>query len=1301
MCCFSGVGWLYSKCKSSTNTFEDAGRLRKNRLEIMKRALPILLSAALLLGFVLTARGAFPAPEKLQKLLESATVEKYPNADTVTVYDGEHVVYQSDGLDDDTNEFCIKALTEAGRKSLRDMRFGFNNAYSVRSVEQAAVVKPDGRRITVDLKKHSSVAISSHSMGSNIFTPTSKVVSLEFPELEVGDAVMVTLRNKSFKTPFPGIFSDNFLLQSDAPVLLAEVTVDAPEALPLRSIAVKDPVEGTVDRRPDERKAGRIIYRWTAENIPQVLPEPDMPPLGGVAQRLLVSTAGDWKEISRWYYELCRPRLDAVDDAMKAEVAKLVSGKKTDAEKAMALFQFVSQTVRYTGVNNEDKAPGFEPHDVRDTFRQRHGVCRDKAALLTAMLNLAGLKAYMTLFHSGQPAVDAEVPASRFNHAVVAWETTPGKYQLMDPTFETTKEFFPAYMANQSYLVARPEGETLLRSPSPDAARNALVVTTEAAFDQTGALEGKSTLDFTGVNDQMYRSAFSRRSRDRMRQLFAGKLQRELPGAKLKSFQVLPENVRDMSVPLKVVLEYSVPGALEFGGAPVPLPLPDLSRHFGAAFFLAAAIELDTRRYPLLFDMTTLTRNRFTVTLPEAVKLLPLPEAAGGEAPGIVWKRRLELRDGKLHGESEIAMTRMEVSPQEYLALKQACRDHAAEISALPLALTDYSRIPEDKIAAVFPDADSFLEKDTTSVSIDKNGGIETISDRRRRILNYAGVKKHSEIKITYFPEYQNVEIRAVITSPNGERHTFDNADAVTMDAPWVAGAPRYSPARVKVAVLPGVQVGSTLETVVTVNSKHNGIFGLMLPLANRVPTAESTIDLKFPRQLRIHLSPAPAKTKFTAADSGDFRICKWRAADLPAIPEETAQPMVEVFSPAVFISDGSCPEYAAKLDGELRRHAVMPSPSADLLLAGLRAPDDTPEKLALKIRDAVAKKLRDAGPDFDDLPFGSFTPPERTLTDGYGNSADRAIVLGALLARAGIEYRFVAASNLPFLPDYTRLLKNYPQSAFGEILVHIPELDMYLNDTDQYAVPGSTAHASRIGLELPGGALFAIRPRHKAGDEKRTEIDIRISPDGAADLDVTSIFYGMYFAAKNREYAEMTPEERRQHFERLADAFSPASRLVGAGEFDFSGYPGKVRFRCRIDRFAVPTAGRLQFELPAYAALAAALEGVIGGDVRRTPILRGRSVRRVVKYRIEFPDGFRVAGFRPAATEAGRRNSGYFTEHFSVTRNRIGLEATISLPVEMIPPSDYVELVNLDRVIRRPAARTIILSPANAPEVR
>ena len=50
--------------------------------------------AVALLFLSVWACGALPSPEKLQSQLAAATKEKYPNADTVTVYDGSFVTYQ-------------------------------------------------------------------------------------------------------------------------------------------------------------------------------------------------------------------------------------------------------------------------------------------------------------------------------------------------------------------------------------------------------------------------------------------------------------------------------------------------------------------------------------------------------------------------------------------------------------------------------------------------------------------------------------------------------------------------------------------------------------------------------------------------------------------------------------------------------------------------------------------------------------------------------------------------------------------------------------------------------------------------------------------------------------------------------------------------------------------------------------------------------------------------------------------------------------------------------------------------------
>ena len=249
------------------------------------------------------ALSAWAAPDAaaFKALFDRATVAAYPNADTVTLYDEEKTVYQRDGLYVEYLEFCSKVLTEAGRKNLRQLSFPYSADYDTLAVESAAVISPDGRRTELDVAKHAKVSISTGGMSSNIFNPERKVLSFSVPDLEVGGAVCLKLRYTGIRTPFPGKFSSNFLLQDDVPVLRASVTVDAPEELPLKSIAIKDKVGDTVKFLGEKRRNGRIVYAWIASDVPQLIPEPNMPRQSGVAQRLLISTARDWQEISRWY----------------------------------------------------------------------------------------------------------------------------------------------------------------------------------------------------------------------------------------------------------------------------------------------------------------------------------------------------------------------------------------------------------------------------------------------------------------------------------------------------------------------------------------------------------------------------------------------------------------------------------------------------------------------------------------------------------------------------------------------------------------------------------------------------------------------------------------------------------------------------------------------------------------------------------------------------------------------------------------------------------------------------------------
>ena len=321
----------------------------------------------------------------------AATPARFPDADRVMVDDRIHVTYQPDGSEITWDDEWVKVLTEKGRRATATLTLDFTERYGDAQIFSVEIVGTNGQIRAVDFAQTLKVATDNSSLGSNIVDPLDKQMSCTVSGLAVGEVRHVRYAKRTRKARMAGTWAD-------------------PDANPVRNVVVRHPFEKTVVRAPDRPLApGRTLLRWDVRDVPQAFPEPNMPPLSTCVQAIRLSTAKDWPTISRWYWSICAPHLAATTPEMTNEVRRLVAGCATDEAKLRAVFKFVSQEIRYMGLMLEDGAPGYEPHDVDITFKNRYGVCRDKAALLAVLLRIAGIRAYPVLIHVGAK-MDAEVP---------------------------------------------------------------------------------------------------------------------------------------------------------------------------------------------------------------------------------------------------------------------------------------------------------------------------------------------------------------------------------------------------------------------------------------------------------------------------------------------------------------------------------------------------------------------------------------------------------------------------------------------------------------------------------------------------------------------------------------------------------------------------------------------------------------------------------------------------------------------------------------------------------------------------
>ena len=1266
----------------------------------MKRETNIfrLLALAVLFGCLFPALAQEPsAPDWLDReavieVAREVTREKYPNADDVLMDDLIRARFQADGTSIRTDDTFVKVLTEKGRRENQTLSFHFTIPYSRVEVPVVEIVKSDGTVVPVDVKAQSRVMTDRSQMSSNIYNPNQKILRVGVPGLDVGDIVHYRFVRRTVKPRVPNTWSDYEVFEYTSPVRRLVYEVIGPKALPLRKIALRAEVKGTVEHTRTE-KDDRLQYRWVVTDVPRMYREPDMPPLYTVVQRLLISTIPDWKDISRWYWQLCKPHLETTD-GMKGMTAELTSGLDDRQKRVEAIFRFVSQKVRYMGITTEKEAPGYEPHDVRITFENRYGVCRDKAALLVAMLREAGVDAYPVLIHNG-PRKDAEVPQPYFNHAIVAVQEPDGSYQLMDATDENTKDLFPAYLANQSYLVAKPEGETLLTSPIIPAEENLVRIETHGELDAKGTLTAESVLRFEGVNDGAYRGYFARIKPAERRRFFEGLAKRVVTGAGLIDFDIQPVNLRDVTQPLTVRMKLEAAGVPITDGRTVMLPTPSFGTRIGLVNFLLGKTGLKERRYPLVTGFACGVDETLSLDVSKALGgALTMPAFESVHDDTISFAQTLNRKANTLRGRTTFLLKAVEFTPPQYLVLKDA------------LKTLEYNRRKMPIFAAVAPASSPDIEVLDAKVLYnltDAHSWTETRSVRMK-ILTYAGKKRHSELKFDYNPVWEDIKLeKATVTAADGKTKSVAPEEQNVLDAVWVGAAPRYPAAKTLVVSLPGVDVGSVIEYRIRRVKKDRPFFAAREAFRGFDPIRSKDVEIETPPNMSLTVQPRMAERIRHSESSPDKqrRTRRWAVRDARAIKRERYLPPWWSFNPGVSLSAGDWRAYAQNVRKALHEAAAGRTAAGKKALGLVRNPTKAEEKVRA-IRDFVARTVRLAGPALHALPLSAITPADQTLKDGYGNTADRAVVIYAMLSAVGLTPEFVLASSFPEVSGLNPPLLTCPDPEdFGTVLVRVRlgRDFIYLNDTNQYAALGATPHDGNYGLTLRSGEIETTHAVYKKRDRRHTDYDITISETGEARIIKTVWYYGGFFAGFHRKFAEMPPEERRRYHQEAVSSIAQAAEADGDLITRYDTYPGEETVIVKVKGFAVREGEYLYFQLPD------SLDDLFGlrADTRENPLYRPHARRTSIRTHVTLPPGFEEFVLLPREMKQELPNAAGTVrltvakvaarglDHQPKNGRTFMIEYRAELGPAVLPAAVYADVLALQRRLSHPQARTVL----------
>lgn len=533
--------------------------------------------------------------------------------------------FRADGSTVSVDERVLLLRTQAAVDAMSQESIEYIEGRQSVEVLEAYVLDPTGKRH--DVPKESIYTQQQQAGAAPASHADGKARVIVYPRLSRGATVVLKTRFTQIKPLFEDYAGLMQVFNPHATVRDARVTITAPESMAMK-VRLRD-----ADGLGYSRTNGMDQWVWEHRNLTPLAKPSALPPEGAFGPAILASNFSEWGQVGRAYHRKAAEAA-SVTPAIAALAERLTQGLQEPRDQAATLHHWVTANIRYVAVYVSNG--GLEPNAAPQVLDRQYGDCKDKVALLQALLASKGIDSTPVLVGTrAGPSLPALPVAGQFDH-VILYVPSLGLYT--DPTAE-----FSRFGELPGSVRGRPVVHTvdgrLGRTPSLDRSSNRQTSSTEYRYVGNGDVLASTRFD-PGTDQE-----------SRMRMAIAG----------------LPAQERD-AVVARMIVDAGMEGV---GRMSFDTPPQDLTKPLGFAVTVNAQQHLDFTRsgssaLPQAFALESirdavletpkpentapfwcvprLREERYSLHFPATVKVTEIPEdstysnAAGRHS--VQWRRQ-------------------------------------------------------------------------------------------------------------------------------------------------------------------------------------------------------------------------------------------------------------------------------------------------------------------------------------------------------------------------------------------------------------------------------------------------------------------------------------------------------------------------------------------------------------------------------------------------------------------------------------------------------------------------------------
>ncbi|MBN1356151.1 DUF3857 domain-containing protein [bacterium] len=1023
--------------------------------------------------------------------------------------------YQDDGSAVTREEILIHFRKESAAGEYRTINYDYNPRTSLIRFLEVRIYRSDGK--TVDPVPLDTVFID--KAPADLIFWNFDVTVCPVPYLRENDALYYKIErrglnlaylnkeeeaawDRNFIPPQPGYFMDTVYFQSELPIIEKSYRISGPRSKPLQFAMANGTMDVSLKLDGD-----KLVYFFQVKNQEGYHREPFDVGFNDQALKLAMASHPSWEIKSQWSYHHNEPQF-VISEEMQRKVDEITAPAEDDDDKMFRLLHWVAEEIRYLGLDMGE-GEGHKVHRTDEIFKDRVGVCKDKAAVLVSMLRAAGFDAYFVMTLAMEQTLD--IPADdRFNHGVVAVRKPDEKWVFLDPTWAPqNRPLFNYLEQEQPVLIAAPEGCVLMHVPYSPPEQSPFVVDAKSSLNLDGSASVFMRIQCDGYPDGRLRSSLDYFSRDMRSRIFWDIIEDLSPRAVLTDYSFTAP--QDFHTPMQIEIAADIPdAALKIGDDLLFTPL--LTRHIFSERYQSDYLHLPTgikeRKHAVELACTRLIKFHEKLQIPDGYHIETLPDPVKMEGPtlDLDFNASADSRTGYSFDQT-IRIKRRVTPPEDYPILAESIKKlgEIRDVRITARKTGNRTKNPRSQAPRVrdlggarsLPSYGAEVESEAFSLTLEPDGKIIESFYTEARVYNENGRDNFADHRFIVNDETQNLEVlECTTTTPGGTVHTAPGT-AVNMTIDDEAlHAPDYRNIRNGSVSLVGIETGSVLKTRVRRTTKP----GIENPVERRVtvgrsvPVARQTITVELPESHTLSYRLCGLDTTpHVMTESGVTRYV-WTFTDLqPVVPEYDTGSYIRNL-PVLIFSTAAAGNWENRID-PLRTDffSFEPVPESirnrcDMILKDVHGPAFRISAL----RDFVANNI--IGVDIEPRRFHFRTRPvERILESGYGYPMDRMKLLAALVQAASGSFELCFSgpeqSGSGDIPCLTALTDLFARIRIGTETAYVSL------DESVFSIRDKWDHlVLAVGPE--GFSWIDMSPWRTASNTSRMDLNLTVTDD-------------------------------------------------------------------------------------------------------------------------------------------------------------------------------------------------------------